>query len=457
MRDFLRMLLMNVADVLDEQLDRRPAEGPARLRRDARQPSRPALADLAARPLLSPRRRDRRRAGAQVAAARRHGRGRRRTSPRRRQKAGVDHPHNAPVAKSSSRRAAPSASCSTMARRSARARSSRRINPAHDVPRSGRRARARYRLRAQGRKISACKGDAAKLHLALDRPPRFPGVDAAAHRGRLVIAPSPDHVERAFNPSKYGEFSPEPVMEITLPSLADPSLAPAGACVLSANRPVRALCAERGLGRPASRNSSKAIMAQLEAHAPGIGKTVAPRRAAHAGRYRGALPHARRPLAPWRVAGRPDADVAPGLRLPPATTRRSSGCSCAGAGSHPGGGISGAAGPQRRAAHHRDEGMHADGEAKPTPHRHARMAAQDHFRTLRLDTPFQPRLDALSKDQRLVQLGRLPRAASRCGTRNSNISPSAARRRCSTSRRWSNTGSRARTPKPSATGSRCAT
>ncbi|MCX7305766.1 MAG: FAD-dependent oxidoreductase, partial [Hyphomicrobiales bacterium] len=78
------------------------------------------------------------------------------------------------------------------------------------------------------------QGDAAKLHLALDRPPQFLGVDSAGHRGRLVIAPSTDHVERAFNPSKYGEFSPEPVLEVTLPSLADPSLAPDGACVLSA-------------------------------------------------------------------------------------------------------------------------------------------------------------------------------------------------------------------------------
>ena len=78
------------------------------------------------------------------------------------------------------------------------------------------------------------KGDAAKLHLALDRVPEFAGLKPEHHRGRLVIAPSTDHVERAFNPAKYGAFSPEPVMEITLPSLADPTTAPAGACVLSA-------------------------------------------------------------------------------------------------------------------------------------------------------------------------------------------------------------------------------
>lgn len=117
------------------------------------------------------------------------------------------------------------------------------------------------------------KGDAAKLHLALDRPPEFLGVDAAGHRGRLVIAPSSDHVERAFNPAKYGEFSPEPVMEITLPSLADPTLAPAGACVLSAVVQYAPYALKEGweTGKP---KLLAAIMAQLEAYAPGTGKLV---------------------------------------------------------------------------------------------------------------------------------------------------------------------------------------
>jgi phytoene dehydrogenase-like protein len=117
------------------------------------------------------------------------------------------------------------------------------------------------------------KGDAAKLHLALDRPPAFFGLDAAGHRGRLVIAPSPDHVERAFNPAKYNEFSPEPVMEITLPSLSDPSLAPDGACVLSATVQYAPYALKQGWesGKPLF---LKAIMAQIERYAPGIGKTV---------------------------------------------------------------------------------------------------------------------------------------------------------------------------------------
>jgi phytoene dehydrogenase-like protein len=117
------------------------------------------------------------------------------------------------------------------------------------------------------------KGDAAKLHLALDRVPEFLRVKPEDHRGRLVIAPSADHVERAFNPAKYGEFSLEPVMEITLPSLVDPALAPDGACVLSAIVQYAPYALKEGWakGKP---KFLKAVLAQLEAHAPGIGKTI---------------------------------------------------------------------------------------------------------------------------------------------------------------------------------------
>ena len=86
MRDFLRMLLMNVADVARRASRRRPPEGPARLRRDARQPSRPALADLAARPLLPAGRRGRRHARRPDAAGGRHGRGGRRDCASRRER-----------------------------------------------------------------------------------------------------------------------------------------------------------------------------------------------------------------------------------------------------------------------------------------------------------------------------------------------------------------------------------
>jgi phytoene dehydrogenase-like protein len=77
-------------------------------------------------------------------------------------------------------------------------------------------------------------GLAAKLHLALDRLPPFRGLDTAELGGRLLMAPSLDYIERAFNPSKYGECPTAPAMEITLPTVHDPQLAPSGAHVLSA-------------------------------------------------------------------------------------------------------------------------------------------------------------------------------------------------------------------------------
>ncbi len=78
------------------------------------------------------------------------------------------------------------------------------------------------------------RGNAAKLHLALDGLPDFKGLEQAQLGQRLLIAPDPDYVDRAFNPCKYGEYSPRPVMEITLPSVHDNTLAPEGQHVLSA-------------------------------------------------------------------------------------------------------------------------------------------------------------------------------------------------------------------------------
>jgi phytoene dehydrogenase-like protein len=78
------------------------------------------------------------------------------------------------------------------------------------------------------------RGTAAKLHLALDGLPAFRGLDQAGAGQRLVVAPGQVHIEHAFDEGKYGEFSRAPVLEIVIPSLHDPGLAPAGRHVLSA-------------------------------------------------------------------------------------------------------------------------------------------------------------------------------------------------------------------------------
>jgi phytoene dehydrogenase-like protein len=78
------------------------------------------------------------------------------------------------------------------------------------------------------------QGNAAKLHLALDGLPAVQGLEKKDFAARFVIAPDENYVERAFNPAKYGETSPDPVLEITIPSFRDDSLAPTGKHVLSA-------------------------------------------------------------------------------------------------------------------------------------------------------------------------------------------------------------------------------
>ena len=77
-------------------------------------------------------------------------------------------------------------------------------------------------------------GNAAKLHLALDRLPEFTGLAQDKAGERLLIAPDVTYVERAFDHSKYGRYSTEPALEITIPSVHDDSLAPSGQHVLSA-------------------------------------------------------------------------------------------------------------------------------------------------------------------------------------------------------------------------------
>ncbi|GAC1640320.1 MAG: NAD(P)/FAD-dependent oxidoreductase [Candidatus Acidiferrum sp.] len=85
-------------------------------------------------------------------------------------------------------------------------------------------------------------GTVAKVHLALGELPSFPSLAGTvgpdgfrqALSGRIHIGPSIDYLERAFDHSKYGEYSAAPYLDVTIPTLLDPSLAPDGKHVLSA-------------------------------------------------------------------------------------------------------------------------------------------------------------------------------------------------------------------------------
>jgi phytoene dehydrogenase-like protein len=79
------------------------------------------------------------------------------------------------------------------------------------------------------------RGSSAKVNLALDALPDFtclPG--AGPHlRGAISISPSVDYMERAYDSAKYGRYSPRPYVDVVIPSITDPSVAPPGKHVMS--------------------------------------------------------------------------------------------------------------------------------------------------------------------------------------------------------------------------------
>jgi phytoene dehydrogenase-like protein len=77
-------------------------------------------------------------------------------------------------------------------------------------------------------------GAVARIDLALSALPSFAGVEnAAAVSGQIHIGPDIDYLERAFDAAKYGEISARPYLQVTIPTVKDNSLAPAGAHVMS--------------------------------------------------------------------------------------------------------------------------------------------------------------------------------------------------------------------------------
>jgi len=76
-------------------------------------------------------------------------------------------------------------------------------------------------------------GTVAKVNLALSGLPKFTSLSAEAMSGRIQIGHEIDYLERAFDASKYGDFSRQPYLEAVIPSIADPSLAPPGQHVMS--------------------------------------------------------------------------------------------------------------------------------------------------------------------------------------------------------------------------------
>src|SRR5246500_2704784 len=79
------------------------------------------------------------------------------------------------------------------------------------------------------------RGSSGKVNLALDALPDFTCMPGPGRhlRGAISISPSMDYMERAYDQAKYGEYSRRPYIDMVIPTLTDPSVAPPGKHILS--------------------------------------------------------------------------------------------------------------------------------------------------------------------------------------------------------------------------------
>jgi phytoene dehydrogenase-like protein len=190
-------------------------------------------------------------------------------------------------------------------------------------------------------------GATARVNLALSGLPAFHGGDPDRLAGRIVLGPSIDDVERAMDAVKYGHVSEEPVLEATIPSLTDPTLAPEGKHVMSVVFQAAPFALRDGDWESERDRVGDITIKALEGVAPGFGELVEAREVitptdmeATYGLSGGHIQHAE-PALDQFFAWRPllgearYAFLLEGLYL-------------AGSGAHPGGGITG--GPGANAA-----------------------------------------------------------------------------------------------------------
>lgn len=189
-----------------------------------------------------------------------------------------------------------------------------------------------------------CRGAVATVHLALSELPRFPGATEEALGGAITVAPSLDYLEHAYDDAKYGAVSRRPYLEARIPTLLDPSAAPAGKHLVTAQLQYAPYQLRPGGWNDGARDHvAQLAIETLSAYAPNVRASVIGRHVVtpkdledrygvtEGNAYHGELTLDQilfmRPVAGWARYRTPIA----GLYL-------------CGAGTHPGGGLAGAAG-----------------------------------------------------------------------------------------------------------------
>ena len=117
------------------------------------------------------------------------------------------------------------------------------------------------------------EGTSCKINFALSGLPEFgalPGAPGPQHRATMHICPSIDYIERAWDDAKYGRPSDRPMLELTIPTMYDPSLAPAGKHVMGVFLQYAPYTLREGTWDEAREPFSDRVVELIEEYCPNI-------------------------------------------------------------------------------------------------------------------------------------------------------------------------------------------
>ena len=120
----------------------------------------------------------------------------------------------------------------------------------------------------------------AKVNFALSGLPQFTAIKNGSgdFSGRIHIGPDTDYLERAFDAAKYGDFSAQPYMDITIPSLGDAALAPRGVHVMSILVQYAPYQLNKGEWVSRREEFAESVLKTLSTYAPNIRELIVGRR-----------------------------------------------------------------------------------------------------------------------------------------------------------------------------------
>jgi phytoene dehydrogenase-like protein len=120
------------------------------------------------------------------------------------------------------------------------------------------------------------RGSSGKVNLALDALPDFTCLPGPGRhlRGAISISPSMDYMERAYDQAKYGEFSRRPYIDMVIPTLTDPSVAPPGKHILSCFVQYAPYKLSQGNWDEQREAFGNAVIDTISEHAPNLKKII---------------------------------------------------------------------------------------------------------------------------------------------------------------------------------------